>query len=228
MEFRIYSSRANSYAKFVFWSQEDRELFSRTTDYFGPNVVNPDENSDSTKLESINSFKQLEEKYILASSEESNLMTPFYPAEDNLYFLLGEGHLKITYADNSEQIVENLYPPSGWVNYADVWQYNKDCYFHLYGDAHLLHVKLPENLTRSQYSIKVASIKHESGPFVSLTRNVENTDNQVFIYSPLFNFNAKNYGELDAPKGMIKPFKNQGGFTLKTTKFASAIYMEKL
>jgi hypothetical protein len=228
MQIKTYNSLADSSSKFVLWSEEDCETFNKTTLYFGNNVLDPTSNIGSTKLESFNLFRELEEKYKLGSTDESTLMTLFPPPEKNLFFLFGEGNMKITYSDGSEQIVESQYSGNAWVDYTNVWQYNKECYFHLYGRCTLLQLTLPEGLTTSQYSIKISSVKSEDGSLQTLTKDIVNTDNQIFIYSPSFNFNAKVYTDLDFPKGLIKSFNNQAGFTLRTSNYASAIYMEKL
>lgn len=224
MLFQTYGlGSAENYNKFVFWTDQDTNKFRRE---IGP-YLNGDPSPERKKM--ISQYGYLDEKYAEISQPGLTFMTPFPAGDRNIYCLFGSGNLKITYSNGEEQTLTSGYTSETWTDYADIWQYNRDCFLELYDGAFLVKIELPENKVKSDYSIKICAL-HADGSLKTLTKPILNQNNQTLIVSSLFNFNAINYNMYDRIpiKGSVKTFENSKGFTLRTKEQTYVIHLEEL
>lgn len=216
MNYKLYANPENvSLSSFCFINPEDERMIA-----FGS------ENESITRGKRDTNAKlgySMSEKYGNYLNENKFIST-FPSQENNLFIVLGTGHVNVKYSDGEEQIFTNIYSVDTWLDYQDVWNYSKTCHVELHGNVSLLRIMLEGD--RSLWRTKVCILNSDDESLKISNISPSNEKNNTIIHSPEFEFNAVSYSIFDKPIGLVKTFKNNKNITVKTRKYTTIVYSE--
>lgn len=144
----------------------------------------------------------------------------------NYYFQLNDGYLKITYEDETEQIVSNSYNVPEWTDYKNVWTYDKNCIVEMHDKSYFLWLSLVD-VEPEDVNIKVLNLKCDgvTAPTYNTTLSGEN---MVFVCGQNFSFNGQRYDEYtEGFKSHLQSFNNVTDVSFYTESCASMVLVEK-